>query len=296
MKEFSAIQLSRSRGFFFLNGHGVPRPKVSGRVKEKTEQICHAGTNLRPRDLLSWMVLYLLFYLSAAGWIWQDSVAKKDKEARRLYEEEKIDEALSKWRDAQIESPEKKELHYNIGNALHKQKEYQDALGEYEKSADAKDDELRAKTYYNIGNTHYRMGRLPEAIEDYEKCLEITPDDEDAKHNIEFIKKKMEEQKKQKQEKSNSDKEEKPEKEKSQEEKQQSQDSGEQRSQGKEQEREQKDQEKEKPAPEAQGQDKEMSEEDAIRLLDALKDDEKDLQKDLRSAPAEGRYRIEKDW
>ncbi|NQV04223.1 MAG: tetratricopeptide repeat protein, partial [Candidatus Omnitrophica bacterium] len=187
--------------------------------------------SLCPRRLLVWGVLYLLFYFSAAGWFWQDIVARKDKEARKLYEEEKIDEALSKWRDAQIESPEKKELHYNIGNALHKQKEYQDALGEYEKSTDAKNAELKAKTYYNIGNTHYRMGKLPEAIEDYGKCLEVTPDDEDAKYNIEFIKKKMEEQKK-------SDKEEKSDKEKSQEEKQQSQDSMEQESQGKEQETE----------------------------------------------------------
>ena len=263
--------------------------------------------SLCPRRLLAWGILYLLFYFSAAGWFRQDIVVRKDKEARKLYEEEKIDEALSKWRDAQIESPEKKELHYNIGNALHKQKEYQDALGEYEKSTDAKNTELKAKTYYNIGNTHYRMGKLPEAIEDYEKCLEVTPDDEDAKHNIEFIKKKMEEQKK-------SDKEEKSDKEKSQEEKQQSQDSMEQESQGKEQEGENKEQEKEKRTHEAQGQDKEqekidkedqrrssgdeegMSEEDAIRLLDALKDDEKDLQKDLRSEPGEGRYKVDKDW
>ena len=263
--------------------------------------------SLCPRRLLAWGILYLLFYFSAAGWFWQDIVARKDKEARKLYKEEKIDEALSKWRDAQIKSPEKKELHYNIGNALHKQKEYHDSLGEYEKSTDAKNTELRAKTYYNIGNTHYRMGKLPEAIEDYKRCLEVTPDDEDAKYNIEFIEKKMEEQKK-------SDKEKNDEKEKSQKEKQQSQGSGEQKSQSKEQETENNEQEKRK-APEAQGQDKdqekreaneeekrssgdkkEMSEEDAIRLLDALKDDEKDLQKDLRVGPGEGRYRVDKDW
>jgi hypothetical protein len=39
-----------------------------------------------------------------------------------------------------------------------------------------------------------------------------------------------------------------------------------------------------------------MSKEDAIRLLDAVKDDEKDLQKELRKQPVEGDVRVEKDW
>ncbi len=86
-----------------------------------------------------------------------------------MHDEGKLDEALSKWRDAQIESPDKKELHYNIGGALHEQKRYDDSSKEYEKVLDTKDDELRAKTYYNIGNTLYRMEKLPEAIEGYEK-------------------------------------------------------------------------------------------------------------------------------
>ena len=41
---------------------------------------------------------------------------------------------------------------------------------------------------------------------------------------------------------------------------------------------------------------KEMSEEDAIRLLDALKDDEKDLQRELRVQPEVHRYNVQKDW
>ena len=39
-----------------------------------------------------------------------------------------------------------------------------------------------------------------------------------------------------------------------------------------------------------------MSKEDAARFLDAMKDDEKDLQKELRNKPMEGRYRVDKDW
>ena len=202
-------------------------------------------------------LVIMAFFFSTIGWIWQSPAVKKSKEAAKLYNKGKLDEALSKWRDAQIENPDKKELHYNIGGALHEQKRYDDSFKEYEKAINTKDDELKSKTYYNIGNTLYRMGELPEAIEGYEKCLQITPDDEDAKYNIEFIKKKMEEQKQEQ----------------------------ETRDKGQEQEEQQR-----------SGNEKEMSEEDAIRLLDAIKDDEQDLQKELRVQPIEGRYKVDKDW
>lgn len=225
--------------------------------------------------------LISLFYLSAVGWIWQDPVAKKNNEGVKLYNEDKAEEALSKWRDAQIDDPDKKELHYNIGSALYKQEKYEDAFKEYEKSLSSKDTALHAKTYYNMGNSSYRMGRLPEAIEYYKKTLEIDPDDEDAKYNIEFIRKKMKENQ-QKQELQQDQQEKQREGQKGDEE---------QESQGQEQQagvnkREEKE----------QVQEGDMSKEDAVRLLDAMKDDEKGLQRELRKQPGEGRYRVEKDW
>ncbi|MFH1854640.1 MAG: tetratricopeptide repeat protein [Candidatus Omnitrophota bacterium] len=255
-----------------------------------------------------------LFYLSSVGWIWQGPLAKKNKEGVKLYKEGRIDEALLKWRDAQIDSPDKEELHYNIGSALYRQKKYEDASGEYEKSLSSKDAEIHAKTYYNIGNSFYRMGKLPEAIEYYKKTLDINPDDEDAKYNIEFVRKKIKEnpqkeesQQSQPQEQNQKDKEEAKEERSQAQEQQQAQGAEEeggkeqQESQAKEEKTEEGEQKEKKPVKEEEqrqqeSKDGEMSKEDAVRLLDALKDDEKDLQKELRNQPAEGRYRVEKDW
>ena len=39
-----------------------------------------------------------------------------------------------------------------------------------------------------------------------------------------------------------------------------------------------------------------MSKEDALRLLDALKDDEKTVQKELRRSWDADTYRVDKDW
>jgi len=261
-------------------------------------------------------LLILLFYISILGWGFGDSLASKNNEGNKLYKEGKIDEALSKWQAAQIENPDNEKLHYNIGNGFHGRKKYGDAFNEYEKILDSKNSELKQKAYYNIGNTQYRMNELQEAIKSYEKSLEIDPEDEDAKYNIEFIKKKLEEkQKKENEKQENSQQKENKDQE------QQSESSQAQEDQRKEEEAQQavqkSEKDKEKEAKENQekqsqkeqsgnredeerpsGEEKkgDMSKEDAVRLLDALKDDEKDTQRDLRNQPVEGRYRVDKDW
>ena len=238
------------------------------------------------------ILLALLFYISTLGWVWGDSLASKNSQGNKFYKEGKVDEALSKWRDAQIDNPDNDKLHYNIGNGLHEQKKYEDAFNEYEKSLDSKNSELRSKAYYNIGNTHYRMGKLQEAITDYKKCLEINPKDEDAKYNIEFIEKKLKEQpKKEDEQKKESQQKEN----KNQEQQKQSESQKSEKLDQKQEKENQAKQEKEQQKSREEKQD-EMSKEDAVRLLDALNDDEKDLQKELRNQPAEGRYKVDKDW
>lgn len=258
------------------------------------------------------ILFIVLFLVTNIAWIWQGPVARKNKEASRLYSEGKVDEALSEWRDAQIEDPESSELHYNIGNALHGQEKYEEAFNEYEKSLGSKDAEFQSRTYYNMGNTHYRMGKLKEAIEDYKRCLDLDPDDEDAKYNIEFVRRKIKENLEKQQAAQEEMREEEGEEGESQQQQQQAQqaegeeeeetgEKGQEAAEEEEGEDEKQEsaegqQTREEERPEGASDEKEMSEEDALRLLDALKDDEKDLQKELRTQQGEGRYRVDKDW
>ncbi|MDP6685455.1 MAG: tetratricopeptide repeat protein [Candidatus Omnitrophota bacterium] len=243
--------------------------------------------------------LIVVFYFASIGWFLQGNVAKKNKEATKLYKKGNIDGALSKWREAQIKSPENKKLHYNIGGALHEQQSYEEAYKEYEKAEISENAEFQSKIYYNMGNTNYRIGKLEDAIEDYEKSLDLNPDDEDAKFNIEFIKKKMEEMEKQQQEEGE-EKEEEEEKEEGQEQQQQEGEEKEEESQGSQsqEEGEEEEQSEGTKAKEDKEESKEgeMSEEDAVRLLEAIKDDEKELQEKLRVQQLEGRYKVDKDW
>ena len=49
----------------------------------------------------------------------------------------------------------------------------------------------------NLANTRYRQNHLDKAVEDYQNLLKAFPDDTQAKENLEFVKKKLEEQKQQ---------------------------------------------------------------------------------------------------
>ncbi len=114
--------------------------------------------------------------------------SSKPKEGIKMYNTKDYDKALSTFLDAQIDSPDDPLLQYNIGNTCYRMGNYEEASRNYLSAANmAKDIELEEKAYYNLGNSAYRMGKLDEAVNWYMKALELKPDDEDAKHNLEFV-------------------------------------------------------------------------------------------------------------
>ena len=56
----------------------------------------------------------------------------------------------------------------------------------------AEDQRIEAQSRYNAGNALYRMGRLEDAVGQYLRTLELDPDDEDARFNLEFVRREME--------------------------------------------------------------------------------------------------------
>jgi tetratricopeptide (TPR) repeat protein len=110
----------------------------------------------------------------------------------------------SRWADAQksFEEANRKEPssegHFDEGSALYKEQKLQDALDDYKKVLDTPDDNLKARAYFNIGNTQASAGNLEEAKAAYRRALEIRPDDVDARYNLEWAERAIE-QKKQRQ-------------------------------------------------------------------------------------------------
>ena len=54
------------------------------------------------------------------GWPVSDGVAARSSQAREKYEAGEFGEALTLYRDAQVEDPDSKLLKFNVGDALYK--------------------------------------------------------------------------------------------------------------------------------------------------------------------------------
>ena len=242
------------------------------------------------------LVILLISFLTCPGWA---SFRGKISKGNKLYHKKKFERALNQYQDAQINNPESPELHFNMGNAFYKKGDSESAYKEYEMATYSKNALFQAKAYYNMGNSLYKQGKLAEAIQLYKKSLQINPDDADAKYNIEFVQKKIKEQMNQKQnqkddpkkpkneEKQQKEENKKKDKEKSEEKKEEQQ---------KETNKDEKKDQKDKKPKEEQQKEGEMSKEDALRILNALDDEEKAQKKKKKAAIMKGPSIGMEDW
>ena len=146
------------------------------------------------------------------------------------------------------------EAHFGKGASLYKKDDVKNAEIKFNESLSSAEEDLKSKAFYNLGNINYKNNNLSEALNFYKKALELNPDDDEARYNYEYIKYQK------KPEKENKDKEQKDEKKKDEESDKENED--ESQSQGKEQN-------------EKKSQDLNKAE----SILDALKNDEKVMQK-----------------
>ena len=274
-------------------------------------------------------LLVLLLGWSSIGWI--DPLADKVREGNQLYQDGNYDGALDKYVNAQIDSPEIPQLDFNIADVQYKRGKHSEAAQLFEKVIKSDDIGMKAKSSFNLGNTLYRQGKMKEALECYKKTVDYinettpTPSEldalkNDAKYNYEYVEKKMKEKKKKTKNKDKKDqqqkedqdkKDEQPgekkgedkEKQESQKEKQQPapENTQEKNENKKDENHSQSDKDKQKDQPEEQQQRrpqemKQMSKEEAERLLDALNQSEKEARAMVRDTQHFQHKSVEKDW
>jgi len=195
--------------------------------------------------------------------------AKKNvKEANRLYQKGKLDEALQKYNDASVSLPDSDIVNFNMGAALYKKEDYQKAIDSFTKALTSEDKKIEADALYNLGNCKYKLGKLKEntdlsttvallrgSLDYYKRAVEIDQKNNDARFNHEFVERELKVLlDKLKQQESNQDKQ------KSQQEQQQEQQKQGTCPTGKEQGKEDKEKEESAKTQEQQQQEKESQE------------------------------------
>ncbi len=246
------------------------------------------------------------------------------------------EKALEGFRDAEVSFPESSELAYNRGVALYRLGNFDEAKAAFASALSTRNLALEQKAKFNLGNSAYSQAlqRLTDhagAIEDlrraidyYRDALELDPNDQDARANIETAyllikdlldKLKQEEEKQQQEQPSSQDSQcdQPPEpqdqsqdgqqkQEDSQQQQQQQQQQGdeqEQPSQPENGELESADPQEEHEQPQAgrpEPQERKMTREEAARLLQAVRDRERERRDELRRREMLGRPPVDRDW
>jgi Ca-activated chloride channel family protein len=137
------------------------------------------------RRWLRWAPLPSLLLILAAGTACGSAAADFNRDGNDLYDRGSYEEALESYRQAQALQPDRSDLHYNAGNALHRLELYGPAIEETLRALPAEDPALAARLHYNLGNHYFRLGSLSQALDEYKQALLLAPDDEDAKYNLE---------------------------------------------------------------------------------------------------------------
>lgn len=163
-----------------------------------------------------------------------------------------------------------------------------------------------ARTSYNAGNASFAAEDLESALQHYRKSLLTDPDNEDAKFNYEFVKRRLQEQQQEQQQQQQGDQQDQEgdqkqeggdqNQEQDQDQQEQPQDGESQQDDGSQQDQqespsEQQEQQssREQPSPD------ELSDEQAERILQALQNEEEQLLRQVQRPKTRARQ-VEKDW
>jgi Ca-activated chloride channel homolog len=123
------------------------------------------------------------------------------------YRQDKFGEAYQEFEKTLQEHPQTgaaNKIEFDAGAAAYKMKDFGKALNSFSQALLSPDAGLQGKSHYNLGNTLYQRGETQKkddeklkdwtnALQHYEQSVKITPDSKEAKENLEYVKKKIEE-------------------------------------------------------------------------------------------------------
>ena len=228
---------------------------------------------------------YILSLLLVASAVQVFAQQKTDRDylrsGNKLYNDSLFIKAEVDYRKALEINPKSTDAMFNLANALLMQQKAKDAMEQYESvSKIEKDKDKLAQIYHNMGVILQSAKQLPQCIEAYKESLRNNPKDDETRYNLALAQKQLKDQQQNQQ---NQD----------QQQQQQEQKEDKQDQNQDQQEQDQKDQQQN---PQQQQNKNEMSKENAQQLLNAVMQDEKNVQDKVKKQIQIQGKKLEKDW
>ena len=201
------------------------------------------------------------------------------RSGNKLYNDSLFIKAEVDYRKALEINPKSTDAMFNLANALLMQQKAQEAMEQYESvSKIEKDKEKLAQIYHNMGVILQSSKQLPQCIEAYKESLRNNPKDDETRYNLALAQKQLKDQQ---QDQQNQDQQQ-----------QQQEQKEEQKDQNKDQQEQNQDQQQQ---PQQQNKN-EMSKENAQQLLNAVMQDEKNVQDKVKKQIQIQGKKLDKDW
>jgi Ca-activated chloride channel family protein len=128
------------------------------------------------------------------------SLQGSPRQAERHYSAGEYQQAIELWQVALKTKPEDARLHYNLGNALYRDRQFAAAVQAYQSALPLADVDLQERIFFNLGNAQYQLGveKMVEApnettelwdrsLESYDNSLAINPQASDAHQNRNWV-------------------------------------------------------------------------------------------------------------
>jgi tetratricopeptide (TPR) repeat protein len=250
-------------------------------------------------------IVFVLFLSVVVSDLYSQEYKTNTRKGNKAYEKKKYNDAEILYRKALEADSTFYKAQYNMGDALYKENQYSEAAKYYNKAIENPniDKGTQSKAYYNMGNSFLQAGlsdkENPQAMEyfknaiaSYQNSLRINPKDEDAKYNLSYAKKMLQQQQQQQQNQNQQNQQQNQDNKDNKD----NQDKKEQKQNNQNNQQQNKDQNQDKQNNKPQGGDRkeEQKKQDAERVLEAVKNNEKKTL-DKQKVKVRG-GKIEKDW
>ena len=236
------------------------------------------------------ILISLLFSIFLADFVALNAQADKKfiRQGNKEYEKRKYPESEISYRKAIDKNKQSPEAVFNIGDALYKQNKFEEAGKQFVENTNQNyDKNKKSAGLYNLGNSLLKANKLPESIDAYKNSLKLHPDNPEAKYNLSYAQDLL----KQQQEQQDKDKKDQNKDKNKQDQKK------DQKDQNKDQQKDQKNNPDQNKEQQQKSEQQEISKDDAQRLLNALANDEKNVQEKVKLAKAiKAKVRTAKNW
>ena len=229
------------------------------------------------------MILLGMLLLSTTVAWGQKTARDYLRSGNKLYQDSLFVKAEIDYRKALEQDPKSTDAMYNLGNALLMQQKAKEAMEQFEAASRLeKDKERLARIYHNMGVILQSSKQYPQCIEAYKQSLRNYPHDDETRYNLALAQKLLKDQEQQQQNQDQQNQE--------QQQDQQKDDKDQQKDQQDQNQQQQQQQQNQ------QQQQDQLSKENAEQLLNAVMQDEKNVQDKVKKAIQVRGKKLEKDW